>query len=257
MRIKSFAVSGIALLTLGGALAGCKGSGGDTTAPVAATQPTTSAAAPAPEESASPAAPADNGVAKLTAAQIVAKAKTALTSAKSFRAAGTGTDSGQKMTIDMEISGTDALGKLTIDKATVELLSVGGKQYMRPNETFWVKFAGAKAADAKKFANLVGNRWVIVSGKHADLKGLFDSINVDDILKLDGKLSKGTAKQIGSYPTIGVKSSDGEALYVATTGRPYPIQEVASDGKTTFSDFGKAFTDLKKPAAAEVVDLNL
>lgn len=258
MRIKSVAVSGVALLALGGTLAGCKSSGSDSATTPAATQVTTSAAAPAPEASATPAAPAENGVVKLTAAEIVAKAKSTLKSAKSFRAVGAGTDGGQKMSIDMEVSGTDALGKLTIGQgATVEVLSVGGKRYMKPNEAFWVKVAGAPAADAKKFANLVGNRWVIVSAKNTDMKELFNLVNIDEMLKLDGKLSKGTAKQIGSYQTIGVKSSGGDTLYVATTGQPYPIEEVEKDGKTTFSDFGKAFTDLKKPAASEVVDLNL
>ncbi|WP_030435835.1 hypothetical protein [Actinoplanes subtropicus] len=258
MRIKSVAVNGIALLTLGGALAGCKGSGSDTAAAPTPTQVTTSDAAAAPEASASPAAPPENGVAKLTATEIVAKAKAALKSAKSFRAVGAGTDGGQKMTIDMEVSGTDALGKLTIGQgATVQLLSVGGKHYMKPNEAFWVKVAGAPAADAKKFANLVGDRWVIVSAKNADMKQLFNLVNIDEMVKLDGKLSKGTAKQIDSYQTIGVKSSGGDTLYVATTGKPYPIEEVEKDGKTTFSDFGTAFTDLKKPAAAEVVDLNI
>ncbi|MCU7724263.1 hypothetical protein ODJ79_11105 [Actinoplanes sp. KI2] len=260
MRIKSFAVSGVALLTLGGALAGCKDSGSDAAAPTA-TQATSAAAAPTESATATAtgtaSAAAGNGVAGLTAAEIVTKAKAALKDAKSFRAKGTTTEDGQKLNLDMEVRGTDALGRLSVGTATVELLSVGGKQYMKPNAAFWTTLGGLKAAEAKTVIALMGNRWLIVKKKGGDLSSFFESVKVDEILKPAGTVTKVAGKQIGDYPTVGVKDSKGGTLYVATTGAPYPIRiDGGADGSFAFSDFGKTFTDLKKPADAEVVDLN-
>ncbi|MFF5296206.1 hypothetical protein [Paractinoplanes globisporus] len=242
--MKSIAASAVAFLAVGGLLAGCNSK--DDVAPAA-----TQAAAP------TSAAPADNGVAALTADQILAKSKAALTSAKSFRVKGSTDADGQKMQLDLEINGTDVLGKIAVGKAVIELLAAGGKHYIRPNQAFWTTMGGASAADAKNIANLMGKRWVVVSAKNKDLNSFFDIVNIDEMLKPQGTASKGTAKQIGEYKTIGLKDSEGGTLYVATVGEPYPIQEHDSDGDINFTEFGKTFTDLKAPAAADVVDLNL
>jgi hypothetical protein len=230
----------VALVALGGLLAGCQNSA-DPAADAA-----TATAAPATQASSGP---ADNGVAALTADQILDKAKGALKAAKSYHVSGTTTEDGEKTALDFEVSGDDLLGKLTVGKASVELLSVGGARYIRPNEAFWALSMG-NAKQAKQVATVVGKKWVSTKSDKS-LDQLFDGFDADSLLDPDGTLSKTAAKEIDGVPAIGLKDSTGGTLYVATVGEPYPLKIEDGDGGT-FDKFGEKFTDIKAPAAAEV-----
>jgi len=217
---------------------------------------TTEAAAPTTPTTPVSSAPAGNGLEALTADQIHAKAKAALTAAKSFHVNGSGEESGQKLIADVKASGQDLFGSVTIGQAKVELLAVGGQRFMRPNEAFWVT-SGAK--EAKTIAAVVGTRWVKLSAKDKDMAELFDIANVDGALDPDGKLTKGTGKDIGGTPTVGLvdDGDPGGTLYIAATGEPYPLKLEGKDGSTTtFGEFGATFAEIKAPAAADVLDLD-
>lgn len=132
----------IALVALAGLLAGC-GNADDTAA--ATTQATS--------------APAGNGIEALDADQILAKAKAALKGAKSFRMTGTSDNNGQKMAVDLEVSGDDLRGTLSLGTGKLELLAVGGTRYVRPDEAFWMSSAPSPE-QGKAAAEAVGNRWI-------------------------------------------------------------------------------------------------
>jgi hypothetical protein len=216
---------------------------------------TSGAAAAAATKSA---APADNGVAALEPPAIVDKAKAALKTAKSFHMKGAISDEGQETALDLKISGSDVIGSMTISKAKVELLRVGGKQYMKPSAAFWKMTA---AAQADTIIQVVGDRWVVVPASNKDLGGLFTVTDVDQILDPDGTLTKGPVKPINGTPAISLVEggSDGGTLYVATTGEPYPLKlagPTAADGGLDFTEFGETFSDLKAPAATDTLDLS-
>jgi hypothetical protein len=207
-----------------------------------------------------PVGPTDNGVSALAADEILERAKSALQQAKSYRVKGDGNSDGQKMSLDFRISGTDLAGRLTMDGANVEILSAAGQQFMRPDEKFWSTIAGAdKGAE---FAKLLGNKWVKVPKDNKNFDGLLGIANVDNLLKPDGKLTKGEPKDVDGAKAIGLVDggAEGGTLYVATTGEPYPLRLVSGDaaegGQVDFTDFGGTFDDLKAPAEAEVIDLN-
>jgi hypothetical protein len=206
-----------------------------------------------------PVGPTDNGVSTLAADEILDRAKTALRQATSYRAKGNGSSDGQKMSLDFRVSGTDLGGALTMDGASIEVLSVAGQQYMRPDEKFWANIAGPEKAG--EVAKLMGDKWVRVPDDDKNLGGLFDIANVDNLLKPDGTLTKGETKDIDGVKAIGLVDSGGEqgTLYVATIGEPYPLRLVsrntADGGQVDFTDFGATFDDLKAPAEAEVIDL--
>ncbi|WP_305790160.1 hypothetical protein [Symbioplanes lichenis] len=244
---------GVAGLALAGAvLAGCgnsTGDGGDSGG---------SAAAPAPSATTS-AAPASNGVAELEPDAILTKAKAALREAGSYRLKGTVVQDKQPMKMDFKVDGKNLAGEMSFDKATVELLAVGGKQYIRPDEAFWTMTAG-DAKQGKALAKLIGDRWVIVPKDEKDLGSLFAPANVEELLEPDGKVSKGDAKDVAGTPAIGLvtSGSDGGTMYVATTGEPYPLRiesDKASEGAIDFSDFGEKFAGMETPPANEVLDL--
>jgi hypothetical protein len=231
-----------ALATASMLLSGCGGS--DSTEPKGGT--TTAASQ----------APADNGAAALAADEILAKAKEALTKAGSFRLAGSATTDGETMSLDFKVAGKDFSGKLSMGKdADVEILSVGGKQYMKPSEGFWAMLAGAE--QAKTMAAATGGKWVLVPAKD-QVSGLFAAADVNELLKPGGTLSKGEATKVGEQPVITLKdSSDAESLvFVATTGEAYPVRigPSATGEGITFSEFGAKFDGIVAPAADQVID---
>lgn len=254
MNIRSTGRNLVVLAAATALLAGCS-KGSDSTA----TQPTT-ADSTAPAASAAPtsAAPAQNGVAALEPKEIISRAKAALKAAKSFRLNGTTNDGGQHTTLDLEISGSDVAGSMGLGNTKVQLLRVGGKQYMKGDAAFW-KTNGGKNGDA--VAQLIGNRWVVIPASNKDFASLFTVADVNSLLEPDGPVKKGAVKDIDGTPAIGLvqSGSDGGTLYVATTGKPYPLRlqaPKASDGAMSFSKFGETFADIKKPAASDTVDFS-
>ncbi|MFC8297261.1 hypothetical protein [Micromonospora orduensis] len=202
-------------------------------------------------------APADNGVAALAPNEALQRATTAVKNAKSYHLVGDIDNDGQKMTLDLKVAGSDLGGQVSTGEGTVEVLSVAGQQYIRPDEKFWAKNAGAQASD--EMVKLMGDKWAKVSKKD-DLAQLFNIANIDELLKPDGTMTKGDAKEIDGVKTIGLVDGDKSGtLYVATTGEPYPIRlEGGQDatGQITFSEFGATFDDVKAPPADQVVDFD-
>ncbi|HEX2774291.1 MAG TPA: hypothetical protein VHN18_17935, partial [Micromonosporaceae bacterium] len=205
-----------------------------------------------------PVGPTDNGVSALPPNFILDRAKEALQQAKSYRVKGNGVSDGQKLSLDFRISGNDLGGKVTMGGATIELLSVAGRRFMRPDEKFWAMAIGADKAD--KMVKLIGDRWVVVPDDDKRLVKLFSIANVDQLFRPDSSLKTGETRDIDGVKAIGVVESgaEGGALYVATTGQPYPLLVVGSnpaDGEVAFSDFGATFEDLKAPPESDVIDL--
>ena len=264
MTIMSIGRTTAVLLAGAVMLAGCK----DNTSATSAVTGSAPAAVPLASASADPSpapadpspAPADNGVAALGPAAILKAAKAALTAAKSFHLQGKTNSGGETTGLDFKIDGTDVAGKMTMGGADVELLSVGGQHYMRPSSKFWTKYGGG-AKQGAAIAQLVGDRWVTVPASDKAFGSLFTVTDVSELLKPDGKVTKGAVKEIDGTKAIGLAEggSDGGTLWVATVGKPYPLRlqgPTAADGGLTFSDFGATFADIKKPSATQVVDLS-
>ena len=220
------------------------------------------AAAPAASAVSAPAAstssaPADNGVAALTADQILERAKTALKAANAFHVKGSVVDKGQRTTMDFKTRAGALLGSLAIGKAKIELLTVAGKQYMRPNEAFWA--TSLDRTKAHTMAKLMGDKWAKIPDKNQDFTNLFSAASIDELLKPGGKLTKGQTKEVDGVPAIGLveNSSDGGTLWVATTGEAYPLRlqpKNPSEGGIAFSEFGATFPEIKAPPEAQVID---
>ena len=239
-------ISSIVMLTAVTVLAtGCQ-RGADTATTPSPSSPDVTSASPAT---------ADNGVAALSADEILQRAKNATHQAKSFHIKGKTMNGAQTTSADMEVSGADVSGTFSVGAAKVGLLRVGGQQYFRPNEQFWVMSGAAK--QAHRIAALVGDRWVRVPASNKKLSSLFDDANIDSMIELDGQLSKGATEQIAGVPTIGLVDADAETtLYVATTGNPYPVRQEGTDGsEMTFSEMGATFADIKAPTPNQVLDL--
>ncbi|QGN48450.1 hypothetical protein ACN26Y_20470 [Micromonospora sp. WMMD558] len=216
-------------------------------------EPTTGGATwSAPADAASA---AGNGVADLTAAEILRKTNAALKKAGSFRVEGQRKDGGSTLSIDLKVMGEDLAGTLGLNGQRIQLLLVGGQPYFKANETFW-KESGPRG---EGMAQLIGDRWVTVARDDKNFGSLFTIAEDAANLAPDGTATKGEAKTIDAGPAITlIDESDRSTLYVATTGEPYPLLIVGPDnqGQLAYSEFGKSFPDIKKPAAADVIDFS-
>ncbi len=241
--IKVALIAAVAATTL----AGCQGDD----------EPVTAAPPPASVAPAASPSPSANGIEGQKADEILKRAKAALKEAKSYRAKGTLNQNGEKTAIDLKVSGRDFTTSLSYGgKAKVELLSTGGKGYLRPNKEFWIM-----ATDAEQgalLARAIGDRWVAGADRDRSFADLFTLGTLDGLLAPEGTLGIGAVKEVNGIRTIGLMDSGDifTKLYVASTGKPYPLQLTgAGDAEVTFSDFGATFPELKAPAKSEVVDL--
>jgi len=204
-----------------------------------------------------PPAPTDNGVSALAPNEIVQKATAALEGAKSYQIKGDIDPDGQQMYLHFKISGKDLIGVIASQGTKVEMLSVAGQNFVRPDEAFWKAYAGDAGAT---MAKLMGSKWAKLSATNKAFRNLFESTDPSELLKPKGRLSKGTTKQVPGGTAVGVVDSgaDGGTLWVATTGEPYPLFLEGPEGKghITFSSFGTSFPDIALPGEWEVIDLD-
>lgn len=235
ISIRTVAAAAVAVL----ALTGCQSGGGDKPAQV--TSPP----------------PAGNGVAALSADEILQRAKTSLTAARSYRVNGTMIDGGQTSQLDFSVDGADLTGKMAFGSMEVELLAVGNDRFLRGNEEFFVQGLGPEqgAAVGKVFAG----RWIAGADNDPSFASLFTIGTVEEILRPTGTLSKGEEKEIGGVPAIGLKDSadpDG-VFWIATTGEPYPLRlsNAKSNAELVISGVGEPVTGITEPAADEIIDL--
>lgn len=222
------------------ALTGCQSGGSEPDAPAAAS------------------APAGNGVAALGADEILQRAKTALTTAKSYRLSGTMIDGGETSQLDFSVDGADLAGKMAFGTMEVELLAVGEDKYLRGNEQFFIQGLGPEQGAAA--GRTLAQRWIAGADQDPSFASLFTIAGVEEILRPTGTLSKGEEKEIGGVPAIGLTDSadpDG-VFWIATTGEPYPLRlsNAKTNAELVISGVGEPATGITKPADSEVLDLN-
>jgi hypothetical protein len=205
-----------------------------------------------PSTSATTAKP-DNGVSALAAADILSKAKAALSAASSFHAKGDMTEEGQTTSIDVIVSGTKGKGTLTTSGVTFELIKIDNDVYLKAPDDYWktVIPSGQEAA-----LLLFKGKYVKVDATNPQFAGLTTVFDPNEMLKPEGTVSKGEVGTTGGTPTVTlIDDKDGSKLFIATTGEPLPIRiENKTQGAVDFTDFNAA-TDIQAPSADQVFDL--
>jgi len=203
--------------------------------------------------------PSDNGIAGQTADEILAKAKAALQGAGAVRIKGTTGRGADRFDIDMRYVGTSAQGTISVAAEPIEMRRIAQTVYVKGSREFWTGRVPAPAVE------LLTGKWLkspVTGSRLGPLAPLTDlSEAADGILDPDGKVTKGERKTIAGTPAIALVSdgADGGKLYVATAGKPYPLQIIPTDpkesGQVSFSDFGKRVT-VSPPPADLVIDVS-
>jgi hypothetical protein len=193
-----------------------------------------------------------NGVASKTPTEIVAATKAAADSASSVHVSGSIVSGGTPITLDMHLlQGKGGSGQISESGLSFELIEAEGTVYIKGSPAFYRHFAGGAAAlllQGKWLKAPAGNSSFASLSSLTELRKLLDSA-----LTNHGALVKGPTTTVEGQQVIGVTdTSEGATLYVATTGKPYPVAIIksgASGGKVTFDKWNEPVS-LTAPANA-------
>jgi hypothetical protein len=187
-----------------------------------------------------------NGITSKSADQIFNTAVTTAEAATSVHVVGAIKSGAQSVGLDLSIvQGKGASGTISEGSASFKLISVGGSYYIQPDRSFLLKFAHSSAA-----ADLFKGKWLKASSTDGSFASFGQLTSIKSLIGSlpngHGTLTKGSTSTLAGQPAIAVTSSHGGTMYVATTGKPYPLQvsktSGSQSGKVTFSDYDKPFT---------------
>ena len=201
-------------------------------------------------------------LASLTAYKVAAEALADLKAASNLTMAGTATESGTSVTVNLRLKpGHGCAG--TVEEGTeglIKLVVIGTTVYFNPDTTFWKSTLGSEASTV---TTLVNGRYIKTS---TTSKGMASFASLCDLsrtmtsnaLKAGEPLSKGAFTTLGGVRVLPLKESSGSVVYVTDTSKPEIVELFAPKGnpdgsvKLTFS-IGAPVT-LTAPPASQVLD---
>jgi hypothetical protein len=187
---------------------------------------------------------AGNGVASKSPEQILSAAVAAAESASSMHVSGT-LHQGGTLGLDLAlVTGKGAAGTISQGAPRFKLVVVGGDFYFQGNRAFWLNAAHSQAA-----VQLLLGKWIRYPSAGAQFASVSHLTSITSLMnalvKAHGTLSKGATTTVAGQPAIALNDSNGGKLYVATTGKPYPLKLVAkrsTGGQVSFTQWGHPFT---------------
>jgi hypothetical protein len=213
-------VSALALLLATVLLAGCGGSG--------------SSSAPA------------NGEASKSPEQVLADAKTAAAAATTAHVAGSIKSNGTPITLDLSTArGKGATGSMSTNGAGFDLVRIGNLVYIKGSDEFLKQNGGALVAQ------LLHDKWLkasITKGRFASLAPLTSVGLLLGLVSMHhGRLANDGKTTYKGQQVVAIRdTSDNSKLYVAATGKPYPVAIVGGKagqtGTIAFDDWNKQVT---------------
>lgn len=202
-------------------------------------------------------------------AQDIMKASASdMKNAQSLHISGDITTGGDRIGMDMQVTTAGACqGTMRLGGGTAQLLSDGSTAWMKADDAFWKKEAGAQASAVEQ---AVGDKWVVLGST----SGLSDLCDLDSLLKgvdttgagKDGKdaVTKEGTDSVGGADAVRLSGHDDSgapmSIWVASSSPHYILKMSVSGGGSDsgallLSDYDKPL-DVKKPDPSEVVDLN-
>jgi hypothetical protein len=172
-----------------------------------------------------------NGEASKPASQVLADVQKAAQAAKGVHVAGSITDAGKPLTLDLFlVKGKGGKGTMSESSLRFEIIRVGNKAYIKGSDAFLKQFAGSAGQQ------LLHGKWLQGSATSGDLASLTPLTDLEKLFK--GALtSHGKLKNEGETTYKGQKAvalkdtTQGGTLYIAATGEPLPIAIVGGTNK--------------------------
>jgi hypothetical protein len=196
-----------------------------------------------------------NGVASKSANEIVTAATKAANGAGYAHVVGDLSSGGSPLTLDLYLqAGKGGRGKISEKGLSFEVIVVGSITYIKGNSSFY-KHIGGNAA-----AQLFQGKWLkapSTSGELAQLGALADLHElINKELSSHGTLAKGSTTTIGGQRAIAVRDiTKGGTLYVAVTGKPFPIEITKSGAEAGVIRFEEWNKPVSIKAPSDAIDL--
>jgi hypothetical protein len=182
-----------------------------------------------------------NGEASKPPTRVLADAKAAATNAASVHVAGSIVSGGTPIKLDLSMArGKGAKGSMSTNGLSFDLVRVGDTVYIQGSDEFYKHFAGAAVAQ------LLHGKWLKASATQGRLKSLAPLTSIGalftGISTHHGKLASSGATTYHGQKVAEIRdTSDNSKLYVAATGKPYPVAIVGAkqgqSGTVTFDDW--------------------
>lgn len=195
---------------------------------------------------------ARNGITKMTARRALAESLAELRAAPDLAISGTihQAGSGVRLATESAHHGSSAEGTLTATTTragfagTLHFVSIGATDYLKGGAAFWkaalAHQPGATRAQRAALARKLASSWVRLTGTEgaAFTSGLGvltkPAALATELTVGHGRLRKGKLKRIGGRPALPITSSKGGTVWLATTGKPLPL-EVTSPKRSAAS----------------------
>lgn len=182
-----------------------------------------------------------NSEASKSPTQVLADAKAAATKAKTVHVAGSIVSGGTPIKLDLSmVRGQGAKGSMSTNGLSFNLVRLGDTLYIQGTDEFYKHFAGAAVAQ------LLHGKWLKASATQGQLKSLAPLTNINALFSgistHHGKLVNEGAKTYNGQKVVEIRdTSDNSKLYVAATGKAYPVAIVGGkkneSGTVTFGDW--------------------
>lgn len=189
------------------------------------------------------------GIATKPADRIFRAAGNALQGAKSVHVSGS-VSSGRRdrVTVDFNlVPGRGASGRGAVNGASFQLVVLGTTVYLKPSIAFW------RQAVRTPSAHLDFGRWLRSPAQDVAALTAFTRVQTYSsiLLAQHGPLSKDTAATAEGHEAVAIHDRQrGETLYVARSGKPYPILFVAGPQVRLVFDRYNQPVSLSAPAHA-------
>jgi hypothetical protein len=186
-----------------------------------------------------------SSVASKSAEQIVSESKAAAEAASSVHVSGSLQSGGTPVTLDLHLAaGKGARGELSQNGASFKLILVGDTAYISGSPAFYRSLGGAAAAQ------LFQGKWLKASAKTGDFASFGTLADmrklIDSTLTTSGALAKGATTVVNGQNAVAITDTTKDGtLYVATSGKPFPLQLSkggSESGKITFDGWNEPVT---------------
>lgn len=197
----------------------------------------------------------DEGVADLSTTKQLAAAKKQLAQEDFVTVEGKGTDeeAGTELEVDLSFAGKSTSGSIEFGGMELELLKADGKSYFKADKSFF-QSSGAPA----EAVALIGDKWVVIDPNDQTFAEMASFVDkkafTDELLKPDGKVTKGKDKKVNGVDCVALKAKDGTLYLDKKDGKPISIVSTkAGEGTLNFS-YDKVDA-AEAPSSDEVIDL--
>ena len=166
---------------------------------------------------------ATNSIASESPSAILTAAANAIDAVSTVHVAGSGTESGTSLSLDLRlVAGKGGEGTVALGGSSFQFVVIGSNGYFKASAAFWKRYGNAA------IAQLIQNRW-LKTPTNGEFASFAEFSNIHDLfgglLGSHGTLTKGALTTVGGQRVIPiVNKANGGTLYVAATGKPYPVE---------------------------------